>query len=203
MENPYKVLGVREGASEEEIKRAYKQLVKKYHPDQYSNNPLSDLAEEKLKEINEAYHTLIKGKGKSNYNNQRSTRTNNSHSSSGNNLAEVRILIDRGDIMKADQLLEAISNRNGEWHFLKGVIFLRRGWHDQAYQYIKRAVQLDPANAEYRTALNNMTHRNNTYRSFGNQGGYRRDPSACQMCECLICSDCCCECMGGDLIECC
>jgi len=47
MRNPYEVLEIKEGSSEEEIKRAYKLLVKKYHPDQYFNNPLSDLAEEK------------------------------------------------------------------------------------------------------------------------------------------------------------
>lgn len=47
MKNPYEVLGIKEGASEEEIRRAYKELARKYHPDKYANNPLSDLAEEK------------------------------------------------------------------------------------------------------------------------------------------------------------
>ncbi len=52
MNSPYEVLGVNKDASQEEIKTAYKKLVKKYHPDQYANNPLSDLAQEKIKEIN-------------------------------------------------------------------------------------------------------------------------------------------------------
>ena len=59
--NPYEVLGVSENASDEEIKKAYKELVKKYHPDKYQDNPLADLAEEKLQEINEAYDILMKG----------------------------------------------------------------------------------------------------------------------------------------------
>ena len=63
MKDPYEVLGIRPGASEAEIKRAYKELVRKYHPDQYKDNPLSSLAEEKLKEINEAYDYLMRNKG--------------------------------------------------------------------------------------------------------------------------------------------
>ena len=58
--NPYKVLGVSETATPEEIRQAYLELVKKYHPDKYTDNPLKELANEKLKEINEAYDTLTK-----------------------------------------------------------------------------------------------------------------------------------------------
>ena len=48
--NPYEVLGVKQGASQEEIKSAYRKLVKQYHPDQYIDNPLKELAQEKLAE---------------------------------------------------------------------------------------------------------------------------------------------------------
>lgn len=60
MNDPYTVLGVNASASDEEIKRAYRELVKKYHPDNYNNNPLADLAEAKMKEINEAYDAIVK-----------------------------------------------------------------------------------------------------------------------------------------------
>jgi len=59
--NPYEVLGLKPGATQEEIKTAYRELAKKYHPDRYQDNPLNDLAEEKMREINEAYETLIAG----------------------------------------------------------------------------------------------------------------------------------------------
>ena len=59
MKSPYEVLGLREGASIEEVKKAYRELVKKYHPDQYADNPLKDLAEQKMREINEAYNTIM------------------------------------------------------------------------------------------------------------------------------------------------
>ena len=58
MTDPYKVLGVSASASDEEVKDAYRKLAKKYHPDQYTDSPLAELASEKMKEINEAYETL-------------------------------------------------------------------------------------------------------------------------------------------------
>ena len=58
MTDPYKVLGISPGASDDEVKEAYRRLARKYHPDNYVNNPLSDLATEKMKEINEAYDEI-------------------------------------------------------------------------------------------------------------------------------------------------
>ena len=64
MRDPYEVLGVSPDAGDDEIKRAYRDLARKYHPDNYQNNPLSDLAEEKMKEINEAYDAITKGRSR-------------------------------------------------------------------------------------------------------------------------------------------
>ena len=58
MNDPYSVLGVSRNASDDEIKKAYRDLARKYHPDNYNNNPLADLAQEKMKEINEAYDAI-------------------------------------------------------------------------------------------------------------------------------------------------
>ena len=59
MSDPYKVLGVSPSATDEEIKSAYRELAKKYHPDNYANTPLAEFATEKMKEINEAYDTIV------------------------------------------------------------------------------------------------------------------------------------------------
>jgi len=56
--DPYKILGVNQNATQEEIKTAYRSLVKKYHPDKYADHPLGDLAEEKMQQINQAYDML-------------------------------------------------------------------------------------------------------------------------------------------------
>lgn len=60
MTDPYVVLGVSRTASDEEIKKKYRELARKYHPDNYANNPLADLAQEKMKQINEAYDAITK-----------------------------------------------------------------------------------------------------------------------------------------------
>ncbi|WHH57352.1 DnaJ domain-containing protein [Petroclostridium sp. X23] len=209
MRNPYEVLGVRESAGEDEIKKAYRDLARKYHPDQYANNPLSDLAQEKMKEINEAYDYLMKNKGANRQYNQRNTQSNNwnqqqyNNSSSQGGYAHIRRLVESGNITEADRILEEISNRDAEWYFLKGAVFVRRGWYDQAHQYFQRAVNMNPNNVEYRAALNNISFRNTGYRNVGRGMGYGGGMSNCDCCTSMICADCCCECMGGDLISCC
>ena len=60
MNDPYQILGVSESASDEEVKKAYRELARKYHPDNYHDNPLADLAQEKMKEINAAYEEITR-----------------------------------------------------------------------------------------------------------------------------------------------
>ena len=203
--NPYEVLGVKPGASQEEIKAAYRKLVKQYHPDQYGDNPLKDLAQEKLTEINKAYDMIKNGGGSQNGSYSSSYNTNNSYSNSYNNpiaeYAEIRRLIQMRNNMEAERRLNAMQNRDAEWHFLYGAVQLNKGWFDSALSNIEKACQMDPNNFEYRQSLNNLRMRaggySNTYRTA--QGGV--DPCTC--CNNLLCADCLCELMGGDLISCC
>lgn len=207
MNNPYEVLGIKEGASEEEIKRAYRELVKKYHPDQYQNNPLSKLAEEKLREINEAYDYLMKNsaprRGKAYDNRNDSSKWDGK----GENefFKQVRDQINIGNVKQAEDMLDVSSNRTAPWYYLKGLIFMRKGWYDEAQTHLQRAVNMDPTNYEYRAALNKMGNSNNVYRENSYNRGYNSGGNfdICTLCQCLWCSDCCCECAGGDLIGCC
>lgn len=202
MTDPYSVLGVSRNASDDEIKKAYRELAKKYHPDQYNQTPLADLAGEKMSEVNSAYDQIMNERSGGN----RGGSGYYGGNAGGSQFSDVRNLIHSGRIADAEQILSGIpeGSRNAEWYFLKGTIFYNRGWMDQAYSHMQRACQMEPNNPEYRNAFNQMNNRRR-----GNYGGYNTTTSSssgcgtCDICCSLICMDSCCECMGGDLIPCC
>jgi molecular chaperone DnaJ len=202
MRNPYEVLEIKEGASKDEIKKAYKELVKKYHPDQYGNNPLRDLAEEKLREINEAYDYLMKNEDNTPKYRENSYNQGN-YNSSQSSYSEIRRDLENGNLRAAEDKLNRISMRDAEWHYLIGLVNLRKGWYDNAYNYIVNACNLDPNNFEYRQTLNNLQNRNAGYRQTYYGRNTRGDSDLCNICTTLWCADTFCECFGGDLIGCC
>lgn len=207
MTNPYKVLGVSDTATNEEIRAAYLSLVKKYHPDKYTDPDLKELANEKLKEINEAYDILTKNPGSK----ANSSGTYGSYGYSGQGgsysgpeaaaFARARLLINQNQLEQAKALLDSIQTRNAEWYYLYGIIYLRQGWYDKAREYLGRAYRQEPGNREYAQAYNTIMSTGNPYARSTNYGG--GDCSGCDVCSSLLCADCCCECMGGDLIRCC
>ena len=197
MSDPYSVLGVKPDASDDEIKRAYRELARKYHPDNYQNNPLADLAEEKMKEINEAYDTITRQRasgssGGSAYQSQRTYQggyQQSSQSSSSPLYTRVRQAINFGDLGQADQLLRSAPSQDGEWHFLMGSVAYRKGWLDEAMQHFQVACNMDPGNAEYRQALTMMQRGGAAYRPYGYGGGM---DSACDCCSAMLCMNCLC-----------
>ena len=195
MRDPYTVLGVSPNASDQEIKKAYRELARKYHPDNYVDNPLADLAEEKMKEINEAYEAIQKQRsGGGSY--QSSSASSGGYQGgyqqrqySGNpTYARVRNLINMGDLNTAEQLLNEVPQHGGEWYFLRGSIAYRRGWLDEAMQNYSLAVQMEPGNMEYRQALNMMQRGGQVYRPYNSTGGM--DGLDC--CTTLLCLNCLC-----------
>lgn len=198
MRNPYEVLDIKEGASKDEIKKAYRELAKKYHPDQYGSNPLKDLAEEKMREINEAYDYLMKNASDGGYRTQES-----SYSSSYQNSYDtadygtynsIRMDIQSGNYISAEDKLNRMPNHDAEWNYLMGLIYMRKGWYDAAYNSISTACSMDPNNMQYRDTFRKINRSNTTYRQ---PYSGRSDSSLCDICATLYCMDCLCNCMGG------
>lgn len=202
--NPYEVLGVSESASDEEIKKAYRELVKKYHPDKYVDNPLSDLASEKIKEINMAYDMITKQRAGGGTQTG-STYDSTTYDNGSADFSHAVQLIKMNRLDEAQGELERMpaASRSAYWYYLMGEIAKRRGWYDNARQYYQTALNMEPSNSTYQKAYHAMMNTAHTYRTQSYGRGYRNADSACDCCSSLICADCCCECMGGDLIPCC
>ena len=203
MRDPYEVLGVSRSASMDEVKNAYRALAKKYHPDQYAGSPLQENANKKMQEINEAYDAIISG-------NAGSYRSSGYSSSFNDSVyAEVNKFMAERRFDEAEGILESVSEnlRDAKWYYLKGQVNYSRGWTDQAYTYFTIAYKMEPSNAQYRSACENLgRQRSGGFRTghtqhhgHGSSGGC----DGCDICTGLMCADCCCECCGGDLISCC
>ena len=134
MSDPYKILGVSPTATDEQVKAAYRELAKKYHPDNYSGSPIADLASEKMKEVNEAYDQVMSQR-KSRKNGSPFTGSANTgyqnyggsaYSTAASSFQDVRSLIMSGRIADAEQILNGVpaEGRNAEWYFLKGPFYI-------------------------------------------------------------------------------
>jgi curved DNA-binding protein CbpA len=205
MRDPYKVLGVSRNASDEEIKKAYRDLARKYHPDNYQNNPLADLAQEKMKEINEAYDTITRGRaggaggGSEYYSSGASDGGFNSGGGYGGNsdFIRARQAIASGNLNLAESILNQHQDEaqngipNGEPKLPPRQV--RTGG-----VRLRRAVELDPGNMEYRQALKYMQSGGRFYRPVTRTAWKRTRFAAAGI---SYAGRCCCECMGGDLIS--
>lgn len=199
--DPYKVLGISRDATDEQVKAAYRELARKYHPDKYVNNPLADLAQEKMKQINEAYDLILKERGGAKNSTYQAGGSYQSYGGSQGTSAssavymQIRQLISLGNLQYAEMMLNRITDRTAEWYFLRGSIDFKRGWFDQARRNFETASQMDPGNGEYRQAVNQMQNQNVSYQSYGSPQMCACTP--CDLCTSLMCADCCCDCFGG------
>ena len=203
--NPYEVLGVSPSASNDQVKRAYRDLSRKYHPDSYSDNPLAGLAEEKFKEVQEAYDQIMReregGSGTYEYGNH----------SAGSSQQEVELqaavnFINNRRYQEALRVLSRQPARTARWYYCSAAAHYGLGNNVQALNDAQTAVNMEPNNMEYRSLLNQLQWNTQRYqnRGFGGMTNSRGGglPTTGNCCCDLWIADTCCECTGGDLCSC-
>ncbi len=212
--NPYDVLGVPQNASDDEIKKAYRDLTRKYHPDANVNNPLADLAEEKFKEVQEAYDVIMKERENGGYNDGYNygrgagSYQQSSYSGGGQQDVETQAVynfINSRRFNDALNLLNRMPNRNAQWYYLSAAANAGMGNNVLARDHAGQAVNMEPNNPQYRQLLNQLDWNSRRYQNNPYGGGYGSGNQSCgtgNLCCDLWCADSLCECMGGDLCSC-
>ena len=197
IDDPYKVLGISPDASDEEIKRAYRQLAKQYHPDR---NPGDTEAAKKMQQINAAYEQ-IKNPEKAQqatgygYNPYSSQRTYTQQETGDSYLQAAVNYIRFGRYREALNVLANCAERNARWYYLSAIANNALGNQVTALEHAKRAVSMDPSDPEYLRLLSAIENGGATYRQqAGNYRGFtmRGDPCA-SLCLCWLFQLFCCR----------
>ena len=217
------MLGVSPSASDDDIKKAYRDLTRKYHPDANVDNPLADLAEEKFKEVQEAYDTIMKerasgntggysygGGSNSSYGGSSSYGYGNTGSGYGNyqsaqqdpRLQAAVNYINSRRYREALNTLDQVPERSALWYYLSGCANAGLGNNVLARDHAAQAVNMEPNNLQYRQLLNQLDFSSRRYQNSPYGNGYGAGGSTCgtgNMCCDLFIADQLCEWMGGDL----
>lgn len=200
IDDPYKILGVSRDATDEEIKRAYRQLAKKYHPDR---NPGDAEAAKKMQQVNAAYEQIKNPEkaqsstgygGYSSYDpfggyQQRPQQDGDSYQQAAYNYIRF------GRYREALNALQNCTKKDARWYYLSALANYNLGNQVTALEHIRRAVSMEPDNQEYLYTLEQMEHGGATYRrTADNYRGFTMRGSPCaNLCICYFLQLFCCR----------
>ncbi len=213
MDDPYKVLGVSPDASDQEIKQAYRKLVKQYHPDR---NPGDPVAAKKMQEINAAYEQIKNpekagpsgGGGSGSYRGYGGydpfggygpfggyQQTYRQEEQGDPYLRSAYQYIVYGRYQEALNVLSSIQDRSARWYYLSALANDGLGNQITAMEHIRRAVSMEPDNVEYLQALRQMENGEAAYRrQAGSYRGFSNGSSICpSLCMCYLAQMFCCR----------
>ena len=209
MLDPYSVLGVSRSASDDEIKKAYRKLSRKYHPDANINNPNRDKAEERFKEVQQAYEQIMKERqygssagsfsGAGPFGGFGGQRAGSSYQDEEALRRQAAAnYIQNGLYQQALNVLNDLSQRGGEWHYLCSMAHMGLGNNVTALEEIRKAVQLEPDNIQYRSLQSRMENGGAWYQERQNPfGGQPMGDDLCMnLCLTNMALNLCCPGMG-------
>lgn len=219
MRDPYEVLGVSRDAGDDEIKKAYRKLSRMYHPDANINNPNKAAAEEKFKEVQEAYDLIMKqreqGTGWDSYSGQSSYGSYGGYGGYGGAYGgayagqgssqgyqsqdDLRYraaanYINAGSYAEAINVLETIENRTAQWYYMNAVCCATLGRNVQALEHARTAASMEPDNIQYRMLLSRLENSGQWYMDRGNSYGMP-NMNFGDACWKLICLNVACNCL--------
>lgn len=218
--DPFVILGVQKGATQSEILEAYKEKRGRLQSLVFEEGEVGADAARKIQELDNAYQLAME------YSHDSASVSSDGQSEGFDAFSSVKDAIKNKDFARAQSLLDDNFDRGGEWHYYQAILYYEKSWLNESKKQLEIALSLDPGNAKYQKALDNMKKKIDGTNAFNdpNQGkgkgrraknqseeyNYHRtyqqqssEDAACRVCQGLICADCCCECMGGDLISCC
>ncbi|MCI8293826.1 MAG: J domain-containing protein [Hespellia sp.] len=178
MVDPYSVLGISRDVSDEEIKKAYRQLSRKYHPDANINNPDKEKAEAKFKEVQQAYDQIMKEREYGNsYGNpfggfSSAGAQGGNESEADTHIRAAANYINSGHYKEALNVLNHMSARSSIWFFYSAVANAGLGNTVNALEHARKAVQMEPGNIQYRMFLQNLESGSNRYRARQSMYGF-------------------------------
>lgn len=207
--DPYSVLGVPRNASEEEIKKAYRNLSRKYHPDANINNPNKEYAEQMFKEVQQAYQTIMDNKASGNnsydYGGFRGFGYNSSKEYEDDDTRYMKAVINyinNRRFAEACNLLNSIKDRNADWYYYSAIANAGAGNNVTAMEHINRACAMEPYNTEYARAKEQLENGGDWYAGRTTMYGFP-DSVNTGMCSKLCMYYCLCNlCSGGRMIMC-
>ena len=183
MIDPYSILGISRDASDEEVKKAYRKLSRKYHPDANIDNPNKEQAEEKFKQVQQAYEQIMKEREQGiDYGNYGSNNFGGFGGFSGQadsgyqdeesmRRQAAANYIQSGHYREAMNVLQSLSQRNGQWYYLSSMANMGLGNNVNALNDIKQAIRLEPDNVQYQMVLQQMEGGGNWYQEMQNPFG--------------------------------
>ena len=187
--DPYKILGVSRDASDDEIKRAYRALAKKYHPD--VNKEAN--AEEKFKQIQNAYDQIMEARKRGDTSNfwENTNGYGGGYGSYGGSTSQkyqsIISYLNMGAYAQAYQILQGMSDRDAAWYYFNAIANYGMGNQIAAMENAQKACEMDPSNQQYRQLYAQLSSSRTQYRNMQSPFGTSGSNLCCQLMLCNMC----------------